>query len=176
MEIIHNAADACELHWEADKYKEPRLFYHWSAKVHHPTSTESAQQSSTSTLLSTTPSGLLPQTVTMPSTIKKRKSLASSSSNISVQKPPALKVPNKKKLHYGNMVQHQTNTNPMPTPTSQLPDTMSYLATFTTPHNNDQDDVLCRLRTVPNPNPDSDPFFSSSSSSFSSSSDSFVLF
>ena len=67
------------------------------------------------------------------------------------------------------MVQHQTNTNPITTPTSQLPDTMSYLATFTMPQYNDQDDVLLRLRTVPNPNPDSDPLSSSSYSSSSSS-------
>ena len=93
-------------------------------------------------------------------------------SSPSVQKPPALDVPNEKKLRYGNMVQHQSTANPMTTPTSQLPDTMSYFATFTMPQNNDQDDVLPRLRTVPNPNPDSDPSSTSSSSSSSSSSDS----
>ena len=124
MELIDDAADACELHWTANKYKEPRPFYHLFAKVHHPTSTESAQQSSTSTLLSTTPYGLLPQTVTMPSTIKKRKNNTPSSPDTPAPKPPVLVLPNEKKLHYGNMVQHQTNTNPMTTPISQLPDTM----------------------------------------------------
>ena len=77
-----------------------------------------------STVLSTTPHGLLPQTITMLSTIKKRKSLKSSSPDTLVQKPPALDLQDEKKLRYGNMVQHQTGTNPMTTPTSQLPDTM----------------------------------------------------
>ena len=108
-----DAAEARELHWAANKHKKPRPFYHWFAKVDHPAPEESSQRSSTSTVLSTTPQRLVPQTITMPSTIKKRKSLASSSSNISVQKPPALEVPNEKKLHYGNMVKHQTNTTPM---------------------------------------------------------------
>ena len=77
MELINNAADARELHWEANKHKEPRPFYHWFARVHHPSSAESDQQSTTSTVLSTTPQGLLPQTITAPSKIKKRKSLES---------------------------------------------------------------------------------------------------
>ena len=76
-----DAAEARELHWEANKHKEPRPFYHWFAQVHHPPSAESAQQSSTSTILSTTPQGLLPHTITAPSTIKKRKSLESPALN-----------------------------------------------------------------------------------------------
>ena len=133
MELINNAADARELHWEANKHKEPQPFYHWFAHVHHPSSAESDQQSATSTVLSTTPQGLLPQTITAPSTIKKRKSLESPAPNSPVQKPSALDLPNEKKLHYGNMVQHQSTANPTTTPTSQFPDTMNYLATYTTP-------------------------------------------
>ena len=158
-----NAADARELHWEANKHKEPRPFYHWFACVQHPSSAESDQQSTTSTVLSTTPQGLVPHTITAPSTIKKRKETLTP--NAPVQKPPALVLPNEKKLHYGNMVQHQSSANPTTTPTSQFPDTMNYLATYTTPRHEDDDDVLPRLRTVPNPNPDSDPSSSSSSTS-----------
>ena len=123
MELINNAADARELHWEANKHTEPRPFYHWFAQVHHPPSAESAQQSSTSTILSTTPQGLIPHTITAPSTIKKKKK--SLAPNSPVQKPSALDLPNDKKLHYGNMVQHQSSANPPTTPTSQFPDTMN---------------------------------------------------
>ena len=128
-----DAAEDRELHWEANKLKEPRLFYHWFAQVHHPPSAESAQHSSTSTILSTTPKCLIPHTITVPSTIKKRKSLESPALHSPVQKPSALDLPNEKKLHYGNTVQHQSTANPTTTPTNQLPDTMNYLATYTTP-------------------------------------------
>ena len=74
MELINNAADAPELHWEANKHKEPRPFYHWFARVQHPSSAKSDQQTTTSTILSTTPQGLVPQTITAPSTNKKRES------------------------------------------------------------------------------------------------------
>ena len=39
----------------------------------------------------------------------------------------------------------KSTANPMTTPTSQLPDTLNYLATFTIPQHNDEDDVLPRL-------------------------------
>ena len=144
----------------------------WRHHVDHPEPTNSSPRSSTSPILSTTPKGLIPQTITAPSTIKKRKQ--SPAPNFPVQKPSALDLPNEKKLHYGHMVQHQSSANPTTTPTSQFPDTMNYLATFTTPRHedDDDDDVLPRLRTVPNPNPDSDPSSSSSSSSSSLSSNS----
>ena len=60
-----DAAEAGELHWAANKHKKPRPFYHWFAKVDHPAPEELSQRSSTSTVLSTTPQGLLPQTITM---------------------------------------------------------------------------------------------------------------
>ena len=82
MELINNAADARELHWEANKHKEPRPFYHWFAHVQHPSSAESDQQSTMSTVLSTTPQGLVPHTITAPSTVKKRRKTPNTTNHI----------------------------------------------------------------------------------------------
>ena len=57
MELVHDTADAHELHWEANKYKEPRRFFHWFSQVHHP---QPAPCPPASASLSTKPKGFLP--------------------------------------------------------------------------------------------------------------------
>ena len=53
MELINNAADARELHWEANKHKEPHPFYHWFTRVDHPAPTNPSPQSSNNTVYNT---------------------------------------------------------------------------------------------------------------------------